>query len=254
MDAGRWSPAGDGIGRMTRKSRWVIGIAATVAVLIAGAGVAAWFVFGGNEPPPAALTTLPTSTSPSASSNDPAGGTWTIDATSGSLADGSSTYAGYRVEEEVSGFGANTAVGRTQDVSGSMTIEGTTITALEVTVDMTTLQSDRPQRDEQLRERGLETDRFPTATFTLTRPIEVGERPKDGTPVELTAVGDLTLHGVTKPVSVPVQAAIGGDRIQAVASLDVALADYDIEKPTGFLIVSIADTGTIELHLLFEKP
>jgi polyisoprenoid-binding protein YceI len=239
---------------MTRKSRWVVGIAAAAAVLIAGAGVAAWRVFGGDEPAPVALTTLPSSASSSTDpSNGSPDGTWTIDASSGSLADGSSTYAGYRVEEEVSGFGANTAVGRTQDVSGSMTIGGTTITALDVTVDMTTLQSDRPQRDEQLGERGLETDRFPTATFTLTQPIDVGERPKDGTPIELTAVGNLTLHGVTRQVSVAIQAAISGDRIQAVASLDVALADYDIEKPTGFLIVSIADTGTIELHLLFEK-
>src|SRR5206468_7974334 len=124
--------------------------------------------------------------------------------------------------------------------------------ALEVTVDMTTLQSDKAQRDDQLRERGLETDRFPTATFTLTQPIEVGEAPKDGEAIELTAVGDLTLHGVTKQVSVPLQAVLSGGEIQAVASLDVALADYDIEKPTGFLILSIADTGTIELHLLFQ--
>jgi polyisoprenoid-binding protein YceI len=238
---------------VTRKSRWLIGIAVVGAVLIAGAGVAAWTVFGGNEPAPVALTTLPSSASSSGSSNDASGGTWTIDATSGSVADGTSTYAGYRVQEEVSGLGANTAVGRTQNVSGSMTIDGTTITVLDITVDMTTLASDRPQRDEQLRERGLETDRFPTATFTLTQPIEVGERPKDGQPIQLTAVGDLTLHGVTKQVSVPVQAAISGDRIQAIASLDVALADYGIQKPTGLLIVSIADTGRIELHLLFEK-
>jgi polyisoprenoid-binding protein YceI len=230
-----------------------VGLATTVVVLIAGVGVVAWLAFGGDAPAPVALTTLPTSASSSGTASTGADGTWTIDATSGSLADGSSTYAGYRVEEEVSGFGANTAVGRTQNVSGSMTIGETTVTALDVTVDMTTLRSDRPQRDEQLRERGLETDRFPTATFTLTEPIDVGARPKDGQTIDLTAVGDLTLHGVTNQVSVPIRAAISGDRIQAVASLDVALADYDIEKPTGFLIVSIADTGTIELHLLFER-
>ena len=61
------------------------------------------------------------------------------------------------------------------------------------------------------------------------------------------------LHGVTKQGSVPIQAEITGDRIQAIASFDVALADYDIEPPTGVVILSIADTGTIELHLLFLK-
>jgi len=237
---------------MSRKSRWVAGIVAAVVVAAGGTAYAFWQGFGGDEPAPVALSGPSSSSSSPGSAGDPLDGTWTIDATTGSLADGSSTYGGYRVQEELSGFGANTAVGRTQDVTGSMTIHGTAITMLDVTVDMTTLQSDRPQRDDQLRQRGLETDRFPTATFTLTRPIEVGRRPKDGETVEVNAVGDLTLHGVTKRVSVPIQAAIDGDRIEAIASFDVALADYDIQRPTGFLILSIADTGTIELHLLFQ--
>jgi polyisoprenoid-binding protein YceI len=239
---------------MTRTGRWVAGIAAVLVLVIAGAGFALWQVFGGDAPAPVALTTLPTSQAPgTASTSNGVNGTWTVDDTSGSLADGSSTYAGYRVQERLSGIGANTAVGRTQNVSGSMTIDGTTITALDVTVDMTTLRSDKEQRDNQLRERGLQTDRFPTSTFMLTQPIEVGSMPKDGETVELTAVGDLMLHGITNQVTVPIQAAISGKRIQAVASVDVALADYDIDPPTGLLILSIADTGTIELHLLFEK-
>jgi polyisoprenoid-binding protein YceI len=241
---------------MTRKTRWVAGIAAAVVVVAAGAGFAAWQLFGGDAPPPVALTSLPTSAAgatSSATAGSGTDGTWTIDAASGSLEDGSSTYAGYRVQEQLSGIGANTAVGRTQAVTGSMTIDGTTITELEVSVDMTTLASDDDRRDNSLRERGLQTDSFPTATFTLTEPIDVGEEPKDGETIQVTAVGDLTLHGVTKQVSVPIQAQISGDRIQAIASLDVALADYDIEPPTGFLVLSIADTGTIELHLLFER-
>jgi polyisoprenoid-binding protein YceI len=243
---------------MTRKTRWIAGISAAVVVVAAGAGFALWQVLAGDAPPPVALTSLPPSSASSASGSassagDGADGTWTIDAASGSLADGSSTYAGYRVQEELSGIGANTAVGRTQNVTGSMTIDGTTITDLEITVDMTTLASDDDRRDNSLRERGLQTGQFPTAAFTLTQPIEVGDVPKDGQTIEVTAVGDLTLHGGTKQVSVPIQAQIDGDTIQAIASVDVALADYDIEAPTGFLVLSIADTGTIELHLLFQK-
>jgi polyisoprenoid-binding protein YceI len=243
---------------MTRKTRWIAGISAAVVVVAAGAGFALWQVLAGDAPPPVALTSLPPSSASSASGSassagDGADGTWTIDAASGSLADGSSTYAGYRVQEELSGIGANTAVGRTQNVTGSMTIDGTTITDLEITVDMTTLASDDDRRDNSLRERGLQTGQFPMATFTLTQPIEVGDVPKDGQTIEVTAVGDLTLHGGTKQVSVPIQAQIDGDTIQAIASVDVALADYDIEAPTGFLVLSIADTGTIELHLLFQK-
>jgi polyisoprenoid-binding protein YceI len=242
---------------MTRKARWVAGITIAVVLVVGGAGFALWQVFGGDAPPPVALTSLAPSSSASASASSGADsgtdGTWTIDDATGSLADGSSTYAGYRIEEQFSGIGANTVVGRTQNVTGSMTIHGTAITALDVTVDMTSLQSDKEQRDNSLRERGLETDRFPTATFTLTQPIDVGEQPKDGQTIDVTAVGDLTLHGVTKQVSVPIQAVMSGGEIQAVASLDVALADYAIDPPTGFLVLSIADTGTLELHLLFQQ-
>jgi len=242
---------------MTRKTRWVVGGAAALVLVLGGAGFALWQAFGGGAPPAVALTGLSSSAGasavPSSGSGSGADGTWTIEDTSGSLADGSSTYAGYRVQEQFSGIGTNTAVGRTQNVTGSMTIDGTTITALEVTADMTTLQSDKEQRDKQLRERGLQTDQFPSATFTLTDPIDLGAKPKDGETIDAAATGDLTLHGVTKQVSVQIQAVKSGDQVQAIATFDVALADYGIEPPTGFLVLSIADTGTIELHLLFQQ-
>ena len=58
-------------------------------------------------------------------------------------------------------------------------------------------------RDGQLGRQGVQTDQFPTATFVLTAPIDLGTIPAEGTPVDVTAVGDLTLHGVTKSVSDP---------------------------------------------------
>lgn len=67
------------------------------------------------------------------------------------------------------------------------------------------------------------------------------------------AVGELTVHGVTKDVIVPVEARWTGEQIEVVASFDVRLADFDIEPPTGFLVLSVADQGTIELHLLFDR-
>ena len=51
-------------------------------------------------------------------------------------------WAGYRVEEELASIGGNTAVGRTPDVTGTMTVAGDEVTAVDVEVDLTTLQSD----------------------------------------------------------------------------------------------------------------
>ncbi len=58
---------------------------------------------------------------------------------------------------------------------------------------------------------------------------------------------------MTKQVTVPVQAQWTGDRIEVAGSIDMVIADYGIEKPVGFIVLSIADTGTIEFHLLFER-
>jgi polyisoprenoid-binding protein YceI len=239
---------------MKPRTRVAVGAAVVLVVVLAAGGFALWQLFGGSDPPPVALSPAASSAVPTAraSSGGSLDGTWTIDDTSGSLAEGTSSFAGYRVKEELAGTGANTAVGRTQNVSGSLTIDGTTITAMQVSVDMTTLQSDDSRRDERLRTDGLQTDRFPTATFTLTKPIEVGSVPKDGQTIRAVAVGDLTLHGVTGSVEVSIQAQRSGNEIEAIGSVDVALTDYGIEAPTGFLVLSIANTGTIELHLLLQ--
>ena len=241
---------------MMRQTRVVIGVAVVLVFALAAGGFALWQVFGGSAPAPVALNSVSSSAGPTATDSTASAaldGTWTIDATSGSLAEGTSSFAGYRVKEELAGTGANTAVGRTQNVSGSMTIDGTAITAMQVTVDMTTLQSDDNRRDERLRTDGLQTDEFPTATFTLTQPIEVGSVPKERQTIQTVAVGDLTLHGVTRNVQVSIQAQRNGDEIEAIGSVDVALTDYGIQAPTGFLVLSIANTGTIELHLLFQR-
>lgn len=239
--------------RRTRVAAGAVVVLVVVLVLAAG-GFASWQLFGGSDPSPVALNPVTSSADPTttASSGGSLDGIWTIDDTSGSLPEGTSSFAGYRVKEELAGSGANTAVGQTQNVSGSLSIDGTTITAMQVSVDMTTLQSDDSRRDERLHTDGLQADQFPMASFTLTKPIEVGSVPKDGQTIQAVAVGDLTLHGVTRSVEVSIQAQRNGDEIEAIGSVDVALTDYAIEAPTGFLVLSIENTGTIELHLLFQ--
>ena len=79
-------------------------------------------------------------------------GTWTA---------AESSIAGYRVREARAAPTKSDAVGRTQDVNGSVTIEGSgdvfTATAADLTVDVTTLVSDSDRRDRQITHSGLET-------------------------------------------------------------------------------------------------
>lgn len=180
-------------------------------------------------------------------------GAWVLDTETGSLEDGSATFAGYRIQEELAGIGTATAVGRTREVSGGARIEGTDIVALDITVDMTTLRSDDQRRDDALRTRGLETDLFPTAGFSLTQPIALGRVPDVDERLVLQGVGTLTVHGVPREVSVTVQARWNGSRIEIVAQFELVLADHGIEPPVGFSVLSVDDVGIVEVHLLLRK-
>ena len=177
-------------------------------------------------------------------------GTWTVDPDRG--ADAGGTSAGFRVDEELASIGATTAVGRTTGVEGTLTIEGTTVTAVDITVDMAALETDDSRRDGRMRS-ALATDEFPTATFSLTEPIELGEIPDDGETISVTATGDLTIKGVTNTVDIALDARLVDGTLVVVGSSPVVFADYGVETPTAAIVVSLEDEGTIEFQLFFAK-
>ena len=206
-------------------------------------------VAAGASTTPAASSDAGASTAPGTSTGSVAG-TWTV---------ASGSQAGYRVREQLASLPAESdAVGRTDAVTGSITIESsgttTTLTAGSLTVDTTSITSDESRRDNRLRNEGLETDTYPTATFTLTKAVEVPAAALTGTASDLTLTGDLTLHGVTKSVEIPAQAQLVDGTIQVAGSLEFPLADYSIVAPNiGGFIVSIADEGTLEFLVNFTK-
>lgn len=189
------------------------------------------------------------STTTAAADGDVAG-TWTVAAGS---------EAGYRVRERLASLDAESdAVGRTSDVTGSSTVvesaDGAQLTAGEIAIDTTTITSDEDRRDNRLRSEGLQTDQFPTATFTLTQPVDVPAAALAGTATDVTLVGDLTLHGVTRSVEIPAQAALTDGQIQVAGTLTFPLADFEITAPNvGGFIISIADEGALEFLVVFAK-
>ena len=245
------------------RRRPLLAIAAIVVVVAGAAGL--WYLFFRPAgPAPVSLATLPPgATSPvgtsaaaspaSAGATGDISGPWSTDPSVGSFDDFSGTFVGYRVREELASVGATVAVGRTPDVMGSMTIDGTTITAVELTADLTTLQSDEGNRDRQLSRQGLETGQFPTASFALTEPIELGSIPAEGQAIEVTATGDLTLHGITKSVRVPIQARLQDGVITVAGSLPIVFSDYGMTPPRAMIVLSVEDHGVMEFQVHFTR-
>lgn len=253
---------------MTLTQKRTVGAVVAVAVL----AVLAWFVLlRDTAPPPVTLDDAASqvadtpSESPTASENATAEpspepltaaevpGTWRIDTTVGDGDVDAGSFAGYRVQEELRNVGAVTATGRSPSLEGQIEIEGDLVTAVDVVVDMTQLRSDKGFRDGAIATRGIEYNTFPTAEFHLTEPIQLPENHHDGTPFGVDAVGELTLHGVTQPVTIPLEAQVVGRQLVVVGSLDIVMADYDITPPKAGPVVSISDEGVMELQLFLQK-
>jgi polyisoprenoid-binding protein YceI len=169
-------------------------------------------------------------------------GTWTA---------GAGSQAGYRVDEILFGQDAE-AVGRTDGVTGTLVIEGTTVESVSMEADMTTVASDQERRDNQFKGRIMDVERYPTATFELTEPIDLGTLPPVGEVVEHEATGDLTLHGTTKPVTFTLEAKRTATSIEVNGSIPVVFADYGIPNPS-FGPISTDDNGVMEFLVVYTR-
>ena len=173
-------------------------------------------------------------------------GSWVLSAQGAS-------FVGYRIGEELANIGTATAVGRTSDVVVTLEFDGAAITSVVIEADLRTLTSDQSFRDSALRTRGIETDTYPFATFVLTEPIPIDALPVGEETLSATVQGTLDLHGVTNAVSIALEGQYVDGLVVVVGSTEIALADYDIEPPTGFRVLSIDDVGIMEFQLVLER-
>ena len=173
-------------------------------------------------------------------------GPWTLSARGES-------FVGYRIDEELANIGATTAVGRTGEITATLEFDGAAITAVEIVADLRTLRSDQSFRDGALRDRGLESDTYPFATFRLTEPIPIDRLPVSEDTLAVTVAGTLELHGVTNDVQIALAGQYVDGLVVVSGSTEIVLTDYEIEAPTGFRVLSIAEAGLMEFQIVFEQ-
>ena len=224
---------------MRRALKLIFG-ALVVVVLLAGAFVA-WYVLGDRAPAkPELSASAPTGTGGPATPD----GTWHVER-------GPSVFVGYRIKEL---FGdaviKHEVVGRTPAVTGTLTIARDEVETAVVTADVTKLESDREARDSYIRDNALDSTTFPTARFTLTAPIALPPRVARGRPVHVRAAGTLLLHGVTRAVTVALDARWDGPTIDVVGTAPIVLHDFGIAPPHT-PIADVDSHGSFELDLTF---
>ena len=170
-------------------------------------------------------------------------GVWTV---------GSGSHAGSRVAEVLSGQRI-TAVGRTDAVTGSLTVSGARVTAGSFSVDLSSVTSDQSRRDAQFRNRIMDTARYPTATFTLTNPVDLESLATQTGTTMMDVTGTLLLRGVSRTVTAPLTVVRSAGDVRVSGQVPVLFADYGIDNPSIGGFVTTEDEGVIEILLVLRK-
>jgi polyisoprenoid-binding protein YceI len=111
-----------------------------------------------------------------------------------------------KITWSISHFGVSTYIGQFAHVEAVLKIDPKAVgaTSLDATIDTNSVGTLNPELDAQLKSKTfLDVASFPTATFRATKVTQTGEKTAD-------IAGDLTLHGVTRPVTVHATFTLGG--------------------------------------------
>ena len=233
---------------MTRRTKVVLALGALIVI---GAAAGIWWFLRDDAPPPVSLDVAAQSVTGQTSSRAGIEGDWSVDTESGTFdfESATGTFAGFRIQERLTGIGSTTAVGRTGEVSGRITIEGTKLTAASFEVDTASITTNDSQRDDNVAS-ALSVTQFPKATFELSAPVELGADAANGMPLAVDAPGKLTIKGVTKDVTIPIEAQLVNGTVVVVGSTDIVFSDYGVTVPRSQIVVSVEDHGVVEFQLL----
>ena len=215
--------------------RWLLaGIVVLVVLVAAGAAILLRLQ---SSAPPLALPGGPVAA--------PAGqvsGTW--DAAAGSI-------AGFRIRESTLGMGGD-VTGRTDAVTGTLVIARNQVTRAEFRVDLISITVSGKKQPQFAS--SLDTKDYPSATITLASPVTLPPALTSGATITVAATGYLTLHGITRPVTLTISARRDGTALQAAGSIPVALPRWHITQPQGYGVFgSLASHGTAEFLLVLHR-
>jgi polyisoprenoid-binding protein YceI len=233
----------------------VLGAVVAVVALAGGAGYVYYFSGLRSAPAQLGLSATPRATASPATTPTTSAtltGSWTV--TSGSL-------AGYRIKELFVGQASkHEAVARTSTITGGLTASGDSsgyqVSTLTFTADLTSLHSvdsvagrDVTQRDGVV-SRQLDVQQFPTATFTAASASVPGAITTQ--PVDVTVTGRLTIHGVTKDVTIKAKAQLVGGKAEIAGSTSIAMTDYGVSPPFA-PFVTVDPTLLLEFDIFLKR-
>ena len=191
-----------------------------------------------SEPTTAAM---PTSTQPAA----PTGPRQMGDVEGITFQVGEGSEATFTVTEQLASLSLpNDAVVRTNALSGHVSLDGQESV---IEIDLLQLSSDSSYRDRYIRERLFAN--HPTGTFKVQGLDELPDGFTDGDMVSAQVDGELTVRGITTPLTFDVEARDDGDVVFIIGRTSFTWDQLQIPKPTANAVVSLEDEVGVEVLL-----
>jgi polyisoprenoid-binding protein YceI len=232
--------------RSTRGRILIVALVAVLLLMVTGALVLRQVVFGGT---PALHNAGNTADSgPCISGRLPPG----YDAFALEASRSSASYTAHFLAAGQSVPG--TVLGETSAVTGQFLLAvaaATTLQSLTITVDLRTLDSGSTDRDQHVRDDTFDTARFPFAVFTVAQAQIFSGNYSEGQNEKFSLSGQLTLHGITHPVTFALQGKRQAGTITGAGNAVIQLQDFGMKDPQLTSVVPISISNDITLMIQF---
>ena len=143
----------------------------------------------------------------------------------------------------------NEAVGTTSVIKGELVLGEKGLQPSTVTVDLSTLKSDESRRDNYIKTRTLQTDRYPLAEFTISgsNPAPLSFSP--GQETRFQVAGTMKIHGVEKPFTWDVTGTRQGTALVWKATAAFKLTDFQLTPPDIASMLKVEDSMKLAVEL-----
>jgi polyisoprenoid-binding protein YceI len=152
-----------------------------------------------------------------------------------------------------------TVTGTTSKVTGTITVDPTDLGAgvsAMISVDAASIKTGNGIRDGHMRDNHLHAKDHPEIRFSLNN-FALDGALQSGVAKACTVVGEFSLHGVTKTISVPVEVTYmeleGQKKMRVVGSFSVTLSEYNIPRPQ-FLVMRLDEVQKITIDFWGSAP
>jgi polyisoprenoid-binding protein YceI len=122
-----------------------------------------------------------------------------------------------------------------------------------VTIDISTFQSNSGRRDRAIRNRWLESSRYPTAEFTPTAIRGLPARYTDGQDIAVQVLGTLRVRDVTRPVTFAGTVRLAGDMMTGAVRTTILMTDFGFQPPEIFGTLKAENQVQLDLQFTAKR-